>query len=248
MSVRLTRQAYHGLYGPTTGDRLRLADTELLIEVEKDYALYGEEVVFGGGKVIRESMGQADQTVGHPHLDLVITNVVILDWWGIVKADIGVRGGRIVGIGKAGNPQIQPGVDPKLVIGPGTEVISGEGMICTAGGLDTHVHMICPQQVEVAVASGITTMIGGGTGSATGTWATTCTPGAWNVMRILQAAEGLPVNWGVLGKGNSALPGPLEEQIRAGACGLKLHEDWGTTPAAIDCCLGVADRLDIQVA
>jgi urease subunit alpha len=248
MSVKMTRQAYAGHYGPTAGDRIRLADTELLIEVEKDHAILGEEVVFGGGKVIRESMGQADDATGHPVLDLVITNAVVLDWWGIVKGDIGIREGRIVAVGKAGNPQVQPGVDPRLVIGPGTEVISAEGMICTAGGVDSHVHMICPQQVEVAVASGITTMIGGGTGSATGTWATTCTPGAWNTMRMLQAAEGLPVNWGLLGKGNSAVAGPLEEQIRAGACGLKLHEDWGTTPAAIDQALSVADKYDVQVA
>jgi urease subunit alpha len=248
MSVKMTRQAYAGHYGPTAGDRIRLADTELLIEIEKDHAILGEEVVFGGGKVIRESMGQADDATGHPVLDLVITNAVVLDWWGIVKGDIGIREGRIVAVGKAGNPQVQPGVDPRLVIGPGTEVISAEGMICTAGGVDSHVHMICPQQVEVAVASGITTMIGGGTGSATGTWATTCTPGAWNMMRMLQAAEGLPVNWGLLGKGNSAAAGPLEEQIRAGACGLKLHEDWGTTPAAIDQALGVADKYDVQVA
>ncbi len=248
MSVKMTRQAYAGHYGPTTGDRIRLADTELLIEVEKDHAILGEEVVFGGGKVIRESMGQADDSTGQPVLDLVITNVVVLDWWGIVKGDIGIRAGRIVAVGKAGNPQVQPGVDPRLIIGPGTEVISGEGMICTAGGVDSHVHMICPQQVEVAVASGITTMIGGGTGSATGTWATTCTPGAWNTMRMLQAAEGLPVNWGILGKGNSAAARPLEEQLRAGACGLKLHEDWGTTPAAIDQALSVADRFDVQVA
>ncbi len=248
MSVKMTRQAYAGHYGPTTGDRIRLADTELLIEVEKDHAILGEEVVFGGGKVIRESMGQADDSTGQPVLDLVITNVVVLDWWGVVKGDIGIRAGRIVAVGKAGNPQVQPGVDPRLIIGPGTEVISGEGMICTAGGVDSHVHMICPQQVEVAVASGITTMIGGGTGSATGTWATTCTPGAWNTMRMLQAAEGLPVNWGILGKGNSAAARPLEEQLRAGACGLKLHEDWGTTPAAIDQALSVADRFDVQVA
>jgi urease subunit alpha len=248
MSVKMTRQAYAGHYGPTVGDRIRLADTELIIEVEQDHAILGEEVVFGGGKVIRESMGQADLTLGHAHLDLVITNVVVLDWWGIVKGDIGIRDGKIVAVGKAGNPQVQRGVDPRLVIGPGTEVISGEGMICTAGGIDTHVHMICPQQVEVALASGITTMIGGGTGSATGTWATTCTPGPWNIMRMLQAAEALPVNWGVLGKGNAALPGPLEEQVRAGACGLKLHEDWGTTPAAIDNALSVADRMDVQIA
>jgi urease alpha subunit len=249
-SLKLSRAAYAGHYGPTTGDRIRLADTELVVEIEKDYAVYGEEVVFGGGKVIRDGQGQSPlRGPGEPpHLDLVITNAVILDYWGVVKGDIGVREGRIVAIGKAGNPLIQPGVDPRLVIGPGTEVISAEGLICTAGGIDTHIHFICPQQVDVAVASGLTTMIGGGTGSATGTWATTCTPGPWNLMRMLQAAEGLPINIGFLGKGNGSLPGLLEEQVRAGACGLKLHEDWGTTPAAIDCCLGVADRYDVQVA
>jgi urease subunit alpha len=248
--VKLSRAAYAGLYGPTVGDRIRLADTELIIEIEKDHAVAGEEVVFGGGKVIREGQGQASLRPpgSAPHLDLVITNVVVLDWWGIVKGDLGIRAGRIVGVGKAGNPQVQDGVDPNLVIGPGTEVIAGEGMICTAGGIDTHIHFICPQQVEVALASGITTMIGGGTGSATGTWATTCTPGPWNLMRMLQAAEGLPVNLGFLGKGNNSLPELLDEQIRAGACGLKLHEDWGTTPAAIDGCLSVADRHDVQVA
>ncbi len=250
MSVRLSRAAYAGHYGPTVGDRIRLADTALLIEIEKDHAFYGEEAVFGGGKVIRDGMGQSPLAVpmGPPQLDLVITNVVVLDWWGIVKGDVGIRDGRIVAVGKAGNPLVQPGVDPRLVIGPGTEVISGENLICTAGGIDSHIHFICPQQVEVAVASGVTTLIGGGTGSATGTWATTCTPGAWNLMRMLQAAEGLPVNLGFLGKGNSSLAPLLEEQIRAGACGLKLHEDWGTTPACIDTCLAVADRFDVQVA
>src|SRR3989441_6404384 len=205
MSVKMSRASYAGHYGPTVGDRVRLADTELIVEIEKDYTVYGEEVVFGGGKVIRDGMGQSPyrQPMSPPHLDLVITNAVVLDYWGIVKADIGIRDGRIVALGKAGNPLIQPGVDPRLVVGPGTEVISGEGLICTAGGLDTHIHFICPQQVEVAIASGITTMIGGGTGSATGTWATTCTPGAWNVQRMLQAAEGLPINLGFLGKGNS---------------------------------------------
>jgi urease alpha subunit len=249
-SVKLSRAAYAGLYGPTTGDRIRLADTELIIEIEKDHTVYGEEVVFGGGKVIRDGQGQSPYRGPQdpPHLDLVITNAVILDYWGIVKGDIGIRQGRIVAIGKAGNPLVQPGVDPQLVIGPGTEVISGEGLICTAGGIDTHIHFICPQQVEVAIASGLTTMLGGGTGSATGTWATTCTPGPWNLMRMLQAAEGLPINLGFLGKGNGSLPELLEDQVRAGACGLKLHEDWGTTPAAIDCCLGVADRFDVQVA
>jgi urease subunit alpha len=248
MSVRLSRAAYAGHYGPTVGDRIRLADTDIIIEVEKDHTVYGEEVVFGGGKVIREGMGQSPVSTGVPHLDLVITNAVVLDYWGIVKCDVGVRDGKIVALGKAGNPLVQPGVDPRLVIGPGTEVIAGEGMICTAGGLDTHIHFICPQQVEVAIAAGITTMIGGGTGSATGTWATTCTPGPWNIMRMLQAAEGLPMNFGFLGKGNSSLPELLEEQIKAGACGLKLHEDWGTTPAAIDCALAVADKYDVQVA
>ncbi len=248
--IKLSRAAYSGLYGPTVGDRIRLADTELIIEIEKDNAVPGEEVVFGGGKVIREGQGQASLRApgSAPHLDLVITNVVVLDWWGIVKGDLGIRAGRIVGVGKAGNPLVQDGVDPNLVIGPGTEVIAGEGMICTAGGIDTHIHFICPQQVEVALASGVTTMLCGGTGSATGTWATTCTPGPWNLMRMLQAAEGLPVNLGFLGKGNNSLPELLDEQIRAGACGLKLHEDWGTTPAAIDGCLSVADRHDIQVA
>jgi urease subunit alpha len=250
MSVKLSRPSYAAHYGPAVGDRIRLADTELLIEIEKDYTVYGEEVVFGGGKVIRDGMGQSPyrDPADPPHLDLVITNVVVLDWWGIVKCDLGIRAGRIVALGKAGNPLVQPGVDPRLVIGPGTEVISGEGLLCTAGGLDTHIHFICPQQVEVAIASGVTTMLGGGTGSATGTWATTCTPGAWNLERMLQAAEALPVNLGFLGKANSSLPGPLEEQIQAGACGLKLHEDWGTTPAAIDCSLSVADRYDIQIA
>ena len=250
MSVKLSRAAYAGHYGPTTGDRIRLADTELLIEIEKDFTVYGEEVVFGGGKVIRDSQGQSPLPgiATEPPLDLVITNAVVLDHWGIVKGDLGIRGGRIVGVGKAGNPLIQPGVDPKLVIGPGTEVIAGENLIVTAGGIDSHVHFICPQLVETALASGLTTLLGGGTGPATGTNATTCTPGAWFLARMLQAAEAFPINLGFLGKGNSSLPGPLEEQIRAGACGLKLHEDWGTTPAAIDCCLRVADQLDVQVA
>src|SRR5438105_5457811 len=250
MSVPLSRAAYAGHYGPTTGDRIRLADTELIIEIEKDFTVYGEEVQFGGGKVIRDSQGQSPLPgpVKEPPLDVVITNAVIVDYWGIVKGDIGIRAGRIVGIGKAGNPLIQPGVDPKLVIGPGTEVIAGENLIATAGGIDSHVHFICPQLCETALASGLTTLLGGGTGPATGTNATTCTPGAWNLERMLQAAEGFPINLGFLGKGNSSLPGPLEEQILAGACGLKLHEDWGTTPAAIDCCLRVADRHDVQVA
>src|SRR4051795_1478513 len=250
MPVPLSRSAYAGHYGPTAGDRIRLADTELVIEVERDFAVYGEEVVFGGGKVIRDGQGQSPlpPPVARPQLDVVITNAVVLDYWGIVKGDIGIRAGRIVGVGKAGNPLIQPGVDPRLVIGPGTEVIAGENLILTAGGIDSHVHFICPQLVETALASGLTTLLGGGTGPATGTNATTCTPGAWYLERMLQAAEAFPINLGFLGKGNGSLPGPLEEQIRAGACGLKLHEDWGTTPAAIDCCLGVADRFDVQVA
>jgi len=250
MSVKLSRPAYAGHYGPTVGDRIRLADTELVIEIEKDFAVYGEEVQFGGGKVIRDSQGQSPlpDPVGQPPLDLVITNAVLLEYWGIVKGDIGIRAGRVVGVGKAGNPLIQPGVDPQLVIGPGTEVIAGENLIATAGGIDSHIHFICPQLVETALASGLTTLLGGGTGPATGTNATTCTPGAWYLERMLQAAEGLPINLGFLGKGNSSLPRPLEEQIRAGACGLKLHEDWGTTPAAIDCCLSVADQWDVQVA
>ncbi|MEA2632374.1 MAG: urease subunit alpha, partial [Chloroflexota bacterium] len=250
MSLKISHASYAAHYGPTVGDRVRLADTELIIEVEKDFTIAGEEVVFGGGKVVRDGMGQCPyhEPMSSPHLDLVITHALVLDYWGVVKGDIGIREGKIVGVGCAGNPLIQPGIDPRLVIGPGTEVIAGEGLICTAGGLDTHVHMICPQQVEVALASGITTMIGGGTGSATGTWATTCTPGPWYIMRMLQAAEGLPVNWGVLGKGNGSLARPLEDQVAAGACGLKLHEDWGSTPAAIDSCLKVADRHDVQVA
>jgi urease subunit alpha len=250
MSQKLSRQAYAGHYGPTVGDRVRLGDTDLIIEIEKDFAVYGEEVVFGGGKVIRDGQGQSPywDKKAPPHLDVVITNAVVLDYWGIVKGDIGIRDGRIVGIGKAGNPLIQSGVDPKLVIGPGTEVISGEGMIVTAGGLDTHVHFICPQLIETAIASGLTTLIGGGSGPATGTWATTCSPGPFNLERMLQAAEGFPINLGFTGKGNSSLPEMLELQIKAGALGLKLHEDWGTTPAAIDCCLGVAEKYDVQIA
>src|SRR5436853_5707348 len=250
MSVPFSRAAYAGHYGPTTGDRIRLADTELVIEVEKDYAVYGEEVQFGGGKVIRDSQGQSPLPgkSKEPPLDLVITNAVVLEHWGVVKGDVGVRAGRVVAVGKAGNPLIQPGVDPRLVIGPGTEVIAGENLIATGGGIDAHVQFICPQLVEPALAAGLTTLLGGGTGPATGTNATTCTPGAWNLQRMLQAAEGLPINLGFLGKGNSSLPEALEEQIEAGACGLKLHEDWGTTPAAIDCCLSVADDYDVQVA
>lgn len=248
MSVKLTRAAYAQHFGPTTGDRIRLADTEMIIEIEKDFTHYGDEVVFGGGKVVRDGMGMSSKKVGPPHLDLVITNAVILDWWGVVKADIGIRDGRIVGIGKSGNPFVMNGVDPNLVVGTGTEVISGEGMICTAGGVDTHIHFVCPQLCDVAIAAGITTMIGGGTGSATGTWAVTSTPGRWNLERMLQAAEGLPVNIGYTGKGNASLPELLEEQIRAGAMGLKVHEDWGATPAALDCALSVADKHDVQIA
>jgi urease subunit alpha len=246
MPYRISRRAYAETYGPTTGDRLRLADTELILEVERDFTSYGDEVKFGGGKVIRDGMGQAQTTRADGAVDTVITNALILDWWGIVKADIGIRDGRICAIGKAGNPDTQVGVD--IVVGPGTEAIAGEGHILTAGGIDTHIHFICPQQVETALASGITTMLGGGTGPATGSNATTCTPGAFHMARMLQAAEGLPVNLGFFGKGNASTPEGLEEQIRAGAITLKLHEDWGTTPAAIDCCLSVADRFDIQVA
>ena len=243
--ARLSRAAYADMFGPTTGDRVRLADTELFVEVERDLTTYGEEVKFGGGKVIRDGMGQSQFSQAEGAVDTVITNALILDHWGVVKADIGIRGGRIERIGKAGNPDVQLGVD--IVIGPGTEVIAGEGKILTAGGIDSHIHFICPQLVEEALASGITTMIGGGTGPATGTAATTCTPGPWHLARMLQAAEGLPVNLGFAGKGNAALPAALEEMVRAGACCLKLHEDWGTTPAAIDCALSVADRMDIQV-
>jgi urease subunit alpha len=242
---KISRQAYSEMFGPTVGDRVRLADTELIVEVERDFTVYGEEVKFGGGKVIRDGMGQS-QRVGRSVMDLVITNALIIDHWGIVKGDIGVKAGRIVSIGKAGNPDIQPNVD--IVIGPGTEIIAGEGMIATAGGIDSHIHFICPQQVEEALTSGVTTMIGGGTGPATGTFATTCTPGRWYMHRMLQAADVLPMNIGLLGKGNASLPLGLEEQIEAGAMGLKLHEDWGTTPQAIDTCLSVAERYDVQVA
>ncbi|TCO76523.1 urease [Plasticicumulans lactativorans] len=244
--ARITRQAYAEMYGPTTGDRLRLADTELLIEIERDFTVYGDEVKFGGGKVIRDGMGQSQVTNAAGAMDTVITNAVILDHWGIVKADIGLKDGRIAAIGKAGNPDVQPGVT--VVIGPGTEAIAGEGMIVTAGGIDTHIHFICPQQIEEALMSGVTTMIGGGTGPATGTNATTCTPGPWYLQRMLQAAEAFPMNLGFLGKGNASLPESLREQVEAGAIGLKLHEDWGTTPAAIDCCLSVAEEYDVQVA
>jgi len=246
MSTKITRQAYAEMFGPTTGDRLRLADTELIIEVEKDYTIYGEEVKFGGGKVIRDGMGQG-QRVSAETVDTVITNALIVDAvTGIIKADIGLKDGRIAAIGKAGNPDIQPGVT--IVIGPGTEVIAGEGMIITAGGIDSHIHFICPQQIDEALYSGVTTMIGGGTGPATGTFATTCTPGPWHIHRMLEAAEAFPMNLGFLGKGNASLPAALREQVEAGAMGLKLHEDWGTTPAAIDCCLTVADEMDVQVA
>jgi urease subunit alpha len=250
MSVRLARKAYAKKYGPTKGDRIRLADSELIVEVEHDYTDYGEESIFGGGKSIRDGQDQCplEAPMSPPHCDLVITNAVIIDHWGIVKGDIGIRDGRIVAVGKSGNPLTQCGIDPRLVIGPGTEILAGEGKICVAGGVDTHIHFICPQQIETAIAGGITTLIGGGTGSATGTWATTCTPGPWNIMRMLQAFEGLPINVGILGKGNGSLPKPLEDQIRAGACGLKLHEDWGTTPAVIDTSLTVADEYDIQIA
>ncbi len=243
--TRISRQAYAQMYGPTVGDRVRLADTELFVQVEKDHTIYGEEVKFGGGKVIRDGMGQSQRNASEV-VDVVITNALIIDHWGVVKADIGIKHGRISGIGKAGNPDIQPGVD--IVIGPGTEAIAGEGSIVTAGGIDAHIHFICPQQVEEALMSGVTTMLGGGTGPATGTNATTCTPGRWNIHRMLQAADALPLNLGFMGKGNASQPQPLVEQVEAGAMGLKLHEDWGTTPAAIDNCLSVADAHDVQVA
>ncbi|MDB9516650.1 urease subunit alpha [Roseofilum reptotaenium CS-1145] len=246
MGYRMDRLAYAQTYGPTVGDRLRLADTELIIEVEQDYTTYGDEVKFGGGKVIRDGMGQSPISNADGAVDMVITNALILDWWGIVKADIGIKDGKIAKIGKAGNPNIQNNVD--IIIGPGTEAVAGEGMILTAGGIDSHIHFICPQQIETAIASGITTMIGGGTGPATGTNATTCTPGPWNMYRMLQAAEAFPMNLGFLGKGNSSQPEALREQVVAGAMGLKLHEDWGTTPATIDTCLSVADEYDVQVA
>ena len=246
MSYRMNRRAYAETFGPTVGDRVRLADTELIIEVERDYTTYGDEVKFGGGKVIRDGMGQSPITNADGAVDAVITNALILDWWGIVKADVGIKDGKIYAIGKAGNPYIQDNVN--IIIGPGTEAIAGEGMILTAGGIDSHIHFICPQQIEVAIAAGITTMIGGGTGPAAGTNATTCTPGPWNIYRMLQAADAFPMNLGFLGKGNSAKPEGLREQLEAGAMGLKLHEDWGTTPAAIDTCLTVADEYDVQVA
>jgi urease subunit alpha len=244
--ARLSRSAYAGMYGPTVGDKVRLADTELFIEVEKDLTIYGEEVKFGGGKVIRDGMGQSQLTRAEGSADTVITNALILDHWGVVKADVALRDGLIYAIGKAGNPDTQPGVD--IIIGPGTEIIAGEGKILTAGGIDPHIHFICPQQIEEALAAGITTMFGGGTGPAHGTLATTATPGPWHLARMMQAAEAFPMNLGFLGKGNASKPDALEEMIRAGAAGLKLHEDWGTTPKAIDTCLDVADRFDVQVA
>jgi len=241
----ISRKAYADMFGPTTGDRVRLGDTELFIEVEQDFTSYGDEVKFGGGKVIRDGMGQS-QALGAQSADTVITNALILDHWGIVKADVGLKNGRILKIGKAGNPDTQPNVD--IIIGPGTEIIAGEGQILTAGGIDAHIHFICPQQIEEALMSGITTMLGGGTGPATGTNATTCTPGIWHLGKMLQSADAFPMNLGFMGKGNASLPGPLDEQVIAGAMGLKLHEDWGTTPQSIDNCLSVADRFDVQVA
>jgi len=243
--VTMTRQAYAEMYGPTTGDRVRLGDTALFIEVEDDKTIYGDEVKFGGGKVIRDGQGQCQRACAEV-VDVVITNALIIDTWGIIKADVGIKNGRITGIGKAGNPDTQPGID--IVIGPGSEVIAGEGQILTAGGVDSHIHFICPQQIEDALMSGVTTMLGGGTGPATGTNATTCTPGIWNMHRMLEAADSFPMNLGFLGKGNASLPIALEEQVGAGAIGLKLHEDWGTTPASIDNCLSVAETLDVQVA
>ena len=241
----IDKKAYSEMYGPTVGDKVRLGDTELLIEVEKDLTTYGEEVKFGGGKVIRDGMGQS-QLTSNAVVDLVITNALIIDHWGIIKADIGIKDGRIAGIGKAGNPDVQPNVD--IAIGAGTEVVASEGQIVTAGGIDAHIHFICPQQIDDALMSGVTTMLGGGTGPSAGTNATTCTPGPWNIHRMLEAAEDLPMNLGFMGKGNASLPESLNEQISAGAMGLKLHEDWGTTPAAIDCCLSVAENYDVQVA
>lgn len=243
--TRLSRYEYAGQFGPTTGDRVRLADTALLVEVEKDFTIYGEEARFGGGKTIRDGMGQSQLSRAQGAVDTVITNALIVDHWGIVKADVALRDGRIATIGKAGNPDIQPGVD--IIIGPGTEIIAAEGKILTAGGIDSHIHYICPQQIEEALSSGITTMLGGGTGPATGTAATTCTPGPWHLARMLQAADAFPVNLAFAGKGNASCPEALEEMVRAGASCLKLHEDWGSTPAAIDCCLSVADHMDVQV-
>jgi urease subunit alpha len=251
MTLKIPRRTYADLYGPTTGDRVRLADTKLIVEVEKDFTVYGDEITFGGGKVIRDGMGQSSEAKREDSpgaLDLVITNALIIDHWGVVKGDIGIKDGRIVKVGKAGNPDTMDGVDPELVVGAATEVVAGENLIVTAGAIDSHIHFISPQQVEVALSNGITTMIGGGTGPATGTNATTCSPGAWNIARMLEAAEHWPMNFGLLGKGNAATLQPLAEQIEAGACGLKLHEDWGTTPAAIDACLQAADQYDVQVA
>ncbi|VIO67218.1 urease subunit alpha [Bradyrhizobium ivorense] len=245
MAYTMSRAAYAQMFGPTVGDKVRIADTDLLIEVEKDFTVYGEEVKFGGGKVIRDGMGQSQRTRSEGAVDTVITNALILDHWGIVKADIAIRDGLIAAIGKAGNPDVQAGVD--IVIGPGTEIIAGEGKIITAGGIDTHIHFICPQQIEEALYSGVTTMMGGGTGPAAGTTATTCTPGPWHIQRMLEAADAFPVNIGLFGKGNASVAAGLIEQIEAGVCGMKLHEDWGATPAAIDCCLSVADEMDIQV-
>ena len=245
MSVNIKRSVYADMFGPTTGDRVRLADTDIIIEVEKDFTTYGEEVKFGGGKVIRDGMGQSQVTNRQGAVDTVITNALILDHWGIVKADVGLKDGKIHAIGKAGNPDIQPGVT--IIVGPGTEVIAGEGKILTAGGFDTHIHFICPQQVDDALMSGVTSLLGGGTGPAHGTFATTCTPGPWHIARMIQAADAFPVNLGFAGKGNASRPAALEEMVKGGACALKLHEDWGTTPAAIDTCLSVADDHDIQV-
>jgi urease subunit alpha len=245
MPYKMSRKAYASMFGPTTGDKVRLADTDLIIEVEKDFTTYGEEVKFGGGKVIRDGMGQSQVTRAHGAVDTVITNALIVDHWGIVKADIGLKDGRIAAIGKAGNPDTQPGVT--IIVGPGTEVIAGEGKIVTAGGMDSHIHFICPQQIEEALMSGLTTMLGGGTGPAHGTLATTCTPGPWHIARMIEAADAFPMNLAFAGKGNASLPGALEEMILGGASSLKLHEDWGTTPAAIDCCLTVADQYDVQV-
>jgi urease subunit alpha len=245
MATTITRRAYAAMYGPTVGDRIRLADTELFIRVEEDRTLYGEEVKFGGGKVIRDGMGQSQVSRAAGAVDTVITNAVILDHWGIVKADIGIRDGLITHIGKAGNPDVQPGVD--IIIGPGTEIIAAEGKIVTAGAIDSHIHFICPQQIEHALYAGVTTMLGGGTGPAHGTLATTCTPGSWHLTRMIESVDSLPMNIGFFGKGNASEPEALEEMVSAGACGLKLHEDWGTTPAAIDCCLSVADAMDVQV-
>src|SRR5881392_2634371 len=245
MSAKMKRAAYAEMLGPTTGDRIRLADTDIIIEVEKDFCTYGEEAKFGGGKVIRDGMGQSHLANSAGAVDTVITNALILDHWGIVKADVGLKDGKIHAIGKAGNPDIQPNVT--IVVGPGTEVIAGEGKILTAGGFDTHIHFICPQQIDDALMSGITSMLGGGTGPAHGTFATTCTPGPWHLARMIQAADAFPVNLGFAGKGNASLPGALEEMVKGGACALKLHEDWGTTPAAIDCCLSVAEDYDVQV-